>query len=248
MIKENGNRAVETISSIAIRLCETISCEECPVTIYEYEKRTPFQKELQHTPCCYNLETWIRSTAKKEEFPIKVIFLDIDGVLNDEQTFIDVHKYWKDTGNRKVEINIDMVKRLKEIVDNTGAKIVLSSSWRFGWDLIKDGECIPKSDHDKELNSILIEHGLSIYSKTGRSDDGKRHKEISEWLRTHQDIVSSFVIIDDETCDLMNYYNYGLVVKTSFRPAGEMIKDMKDCSGLQDTHVLQAIDILNKYD
>lgn len=176
---------------------------------------------------------------------MKIIFLDVDGVLNDEQTFIDVYKHWEKTGYRRIEINLDMVNRLKRIVDSTNAKIVLSSSWRFGWELIKDGECIPKTEHDKKLNSILSKYGLEVYSKTGRSDDGKRYKEIEEWLNGHDD-VESFVIIDDETYDLMNYYNKGFVVKTSFRPVGEMIKDMKDCSGLQDNHVLQAIDILNR--
>lgn len=176
---------------------------------------------------------------------MKIIFLDIDGVLNDEQTFIDIHNYWEETGYRKLEIDINMVKRLKKIIDATDAKVVLSSSWRFGWDLIADGNCIPRVKQDKELNDILLYHGIKVYSKTGRSKDGQRGKEISEWLDNHSGI-ESFVIIDDETSDLMDYYNRGLVVKTSFRPAGEMIKSMSDCSGLQDTHVVKAIEILNK--
>ena len=50
--------------------------------------------------------------------PEKVIFLDIDGVLN---------------SNCSTEPTIaeDMVKRLAYIVDKTGAFIVLSSSWRY---------------------------------------------------------------------------------------------------------------------
>lgn len=34
---------------------------------------------------------------------MKIIFLDIDGVLNDEQTFINVHNHWLETGHRKIE-------------------------------------------------------------------------------------------------------------------------------------------------
>ena len=46
----------------------------------------------------------------------KVIFLDIDGVLN------------QDNGGAKIEEQF--VRRLAHIVEETGAEIVLSSSWR----------------------------------------------------------------------------------------------------------------------
>ena len=50
--------------------------------------------------------------------PEKVIFLDVDGVMN---------------SNRSTEPTIaeDMVKRLAHIVEKTEASIVLSSSWRY---------------------------------------------------------------------------------------------------------------------
>lgn len=47
---------------------------------------------------------------------MKIIFLDIDGVLNYE--------------NSKSKVEEEKVKLLKEIVDKTGAEIVLSSDWR----------------------------------------------------------------------------------------------------------------------
>lgn len=63
--EEFEDRPIKTIECIAIRLCETINCNECPVTIYNYEKRTSFEKECQHIPCCYNLEKWIKDKAKE---------------------------------------------------------------------------------------------------------------------------------------------------------------------------------------
>ena len=48
----------------------------------------------------------------------KVIFLDIDGVLNDEGKNL----------KRGVYIDEEMTARLKKIVEATGAQIVLSSS------------------------------------------------------------------------------------------------------------------------
>ena len=74
---------------------------------------------------------------------MKVLFLDIDGVLNNDKTFEEVHDYYVKTGYHKVEIGLDMVERLFKIIEATGAKIVLSSSWRLGWNLIEDGNCVP---------------------------------------------------------------------------------------------------------
>lgn len=48
----------------------------------------------------------------------KVIFLDIDGVLNDEEHTSESY------------LDSMMVGRLKRIIDETGAEIILSSSWR----------------------------------------------------------------------------------------------------------------------
>ena len=54
---------------------------------------------------------------------IRILFLDFDGVLNHPLTW----------GNRDdTVIDIDKVKRLNDLLTKTGAKIVVSSSWRFG--------------------------------------------------------------------------------------------------------------------
>ena len=61
----------------------------------------------------------------------KVIFLDIDGVLTSNEWAENV---LKQEGYRVDEFNelcLGKIALLKEIVDATGAKIVLSSSWRF---------------------------------------------------------------------------------------------------------------------
>ena len=54
----------------------------------------------------------------------KFIFLDVDGVLNSKP-------YCERTGR---ELNPENVRQLKEIVDATGARIVLSSTWKQIWD------------------------------------------------------------------------------------------------------------------
>lgn len=55
---------------------------------------------------------------------MKVIFLDIDGV-------VCLHKDKKNWDNDEEVFDEDCCKRLKEIVSATGCKLVLSSSWRL---------------------------------------------------------------------------------------------------------------------
>lgn len=55
----------------------------------------------------------------------KVLFLDIDGVLNKKSDY-EVRMPENDI----LRINMVLVDRLKDIVQETGCKVVLSSSWR----------------------------------------------------------------------------------------------------------------------
>lgn len=170
---------------------------------------------------------------------MKVIFLDIDGVLNDRQTFQSRYEHHQSTGEWLLAIDETMVGRLANIVRKTSAEIVLSSSWRTGFSY---DTCEPLGEQAQGLVDILNKYGLSIYSRTGRGKD--RTDEIEEWLRNHKDI-NSFVILDDDSYDLQKFIGKELV-KTSFTASNEMVKDMSDCTGLQDEHVIKAINILNK--
>ena len=60
---------------------------------------------------------------------MKIIFLDIDGVLNSDEYFDKI----KNLNINGIENDIDIRKiiLLKKSLDETGAKIVLTSSWRY---------------------------------------------------------------------------------------------------------------------
>jgi len=169
---------------------------------------------------------------------MKVIFLDIDGVLNNENTFIKKYKEFSSTGKIIPEIDMQMVMRLKQIVNATGAVIVLSSSWKLGWD-INFTKC---SQHCKDLILIFSEYNLKIFDKTPNIEHGNRQREIKEWLKNHPE-TEKFVILDDETTFLMDFVGKQLV-KTSILPDGVMLTNMKDTTGLQEKHVKEAIKIL----
>ena len=169
---------------------------------------------------------------------MKVIFLDVDGVLNNQRTFQSMYEHHQSTGEWLLEVDEEMVGRLANIVSKTNAEIVLSSSWRTGFSY---DTCEPLGERAQGLVDILSKYGLSIYSRTGHGKD--RTDEVEEWLYNHKD-VDSFVILDDDSYDLQKFIGKELV-KTSFTAPSEMVKDMSDCTGLQEEHVVQAIKILN---
>jgi len=103
---------------------------------------------------------------------MKVVFLDIDGVLNDFTTDV----YGDDTPTDS------HLKILKHIIDETGAEIVLSSTWRL---FVKARKTVEKR---------LADFGMKLFGVT--MELRNRPDEIREWLSRHN--VENFVILDDE--------------------------------------------------
>lgn len=108
---------------------------------------------------------------------MKVIFLDVDGVLNNN-----------DYSMGKIQEN--KVKLLKQIVDSTGASLVLSSDWRNWWD---------KPDEDfRLLIELLSKYDMGLLSKTPITKHGYRGAEIHQWLNEWEgETIERFVILDD---------------------------------------------------
>lgn len=114
---------------------------------------------------------------------LRIIFLDIDGVLNDRKTrsrspggftFVDTPK----------------IRRLKRIIDATDAEVVLSSDWRYDRD-------DPALNADFiALENRLAKHGIEFYGFTPNIAWDKRGLEIQSWLDDHKG-VTGFVILDD---------------------------------------------------
>ena len=159
----------------------------------------------------------------------KIIFLDIDGVLNWHDTFIDnyqerlmLNKYLDESIESRTkiwmcDIEYEKVMLLKYICDVTGAKIVVSSSWRLSKPYIF-------------IEEKLIQMGLPIIGTTDFIYNN-RGDEIRDYLNNHK--VDRFIILDDEVFpdfnDLVNY-----LVKTDFYN-----------KGLDEVHVEEAIKILS---
>ena len=163
----------------------------------------------------------------------KVIFLDIDGVLNCRNSKSRCGMY---TG-----IDRDKTRRLAKIVNETGASIVLSSSWRHVW--IPDYKYKENIDiyTDSYAGKYLKNHlkkkgGLVAVDKTSQMHkfDTYRNQEILKYLTDHPHI-KYYVILDDASFlfDLTNPAIVNHIVLTD------------DKEGLTDKDADTAIQILN---
>jgi len=173
---------------------------------------------------------------------MKVVFLDIDGVLNASKTFERRYNKWNETGVIELEIDEFRLEYLKEIIDKTDSKIVLSSTWRFFFEN-NDGIVVPRNRKGIELYNLFNKYDLEIYDLTTKNNYLKREDQINLWISNHND-VDSFVVIDDESSDLKSFIGKQLI-KTSIVEDGEILTNMDDCIGLSEKPIEEAIEILN---
>lgn len=114
----------------------------------------------------------------------KVLFLDIDGVLNSKTWMLEQPRGMDFTR----AVNPDAVARLTSIVKRTQCKIVVSSTWRILFSLA-------------DLRKILIAAGFPapcpIVDATPHSNR-RRGREIQSWLDTSGKRVETFCIVDDD--------------------------------------------------
>lgn len=146
---------------------------------------------------------------------MKIIFLDIDGVLNCACT----HMREGDIFTYGGIINANLMNKLNELINNTDAKVVISSSWR-------------KINTQEEIKEYLEQAGFmgTIIGMTPTSSHGFRGLEIRDWLKSRTD-VENYIILDDDR-DML------LLQASHFFNA--------DCEfGLTDKIVYQATRFLN---
>lgn len=122
----------------------------------------------------------------------KIIFLDIDGVLNSNKS----KQYMPAPYSPEVlyvGIDEDKLLNLKHIVDTTGAEIYLTSTWKYSWDK-KD-----KSEQDAFANEIdkrFAAVGLKVTDKTYEDNPVFRGQGIHRVLNELR--PDGWVILDDE--------------------------------------------------
>lgn len=159
---------------------------------------------------------------------MKVIFLDIDGVLNCFSDYMVPSKpthEWDPSAMQKCGINLDLyptqVRRVNKLIEKTGAKIVLSTSWR-------------KGDETWWNNLLITLEGFGLLPVIiGKIPDLRtsRGEEVQAYLDEHPEVIQ-FVILDD----INEFTEYNLLdnfIQTNYQ------------LGIQDKDVERALEILN---
>lgn len=128
----------------------------------------------------------------------KIIFLDIDGVLNSN--------FWNENHHKEISdgtlIDMDKITLLSKLVHATDAEIVLHSGWKFWF----DANLQPLRKEAERLKSMLEQEGVYISDVTPdcTTEEIRKAKkfslvkaeEILTWLSAH-DEVSHWIVIDD---------------------------------------------------
>ena len=160
---------------------------------------------------------------------MKVIFLDIDGVLNSEEFFVEMTQNCRYDAYRSAGYSAKMsrnlcsldsvaIANLNHLITQTGAKIVVSSTWR--------------SD-DPFLQEVFAVVGIPAYvGITPYTVTRHRGLEINYWLDKHPE-VENYVILDDDN-DMLDKQLEHFVQTDAYK------------RGLSLENVEQAIKILNK--
>lgn len=163
---------------------------------------------------------------------MKLVFLDIDGVLNSAEYMRERRHLQRPSPH---SIDAAAVPRLNALTDRTGARIVVSSTWRLTRTVAR-------------LAEVLALHGVTgeVVAKTprlidhdalgpGRHRAAERGREIQRWLDEHN--ASSVVRVDDHDIVILDdnsdmaHLKHRLVLTTWER-------------GLQDHHVEYACALL----
>lgn len=126
---------------------------------------------------------------------MRVIFLDIDGVLNSSRTAVAYQQLLQH------KLDPIAVQILHRIVYTTEAHLVISSTWRLGndWETLIWG-CLREAGWEISYNSFHGLGGTPIIGRTGIGTGTRatRGHEIADWLEEHPE-VDDYIILDDDT-------------------------------------------------
>ena len=156
----------------------------------------------------------------------RVIFLDIDGVLNSGRWYYERGGYVPRDADMSAELDPSAIQCLNRIIDQTGAKVCISSSWR-----ILEDEC------EANIAEMLAKRGFvgEVIGRTpiyrGKCPEmTRRGLEIQAWIEASSPFDS--ICILDDSSDMAHLMPW--LVQTTW------------AHGLTDEHVPCAVRMLTE--
>lgn len=180
---------------------------------------------------------------------MKIIFLDIDGVLNCQTGYVNGYcKYVGKNGIRYQAFYPPSKSLLNKLIEETDAKIVISSTWRHsGLDYMRkvwDGE---------GMSGEIIDITPNLRGSIEQYRSIPRGIEIDTWLENRnfshifwseekqldyikESGIENYIIIDDDSDMLYNQKDHFVHVLPSPR----------NMDGFKEKHYLKGLEILSK--
>jgi len=176
----------------------------------------------------------------------KIIFLDIDGVLNSNDWYVRrQNEYEMDAVENQYpfyEFDPKAINRLNEIIKSTGAKVVVSSTWRLGRSVEElqtilnmvgfIGEVIDKTAHFSSIDGYTVPRGCEIEAWLDKKGFQRINWSIEkQQMYIDKSPVKNYIILDDDSDMLYNQKEHFVHTGWKF--------------GLDDLAMLKSINILN---
>jgi hypothetical protein len=157
------------------------------------------------------------------ESVVRVIFLDVDGVLNNSDFFSRISN-----ADKQELYDPDSVETLNKIVDQSKARLVISSTWR----LLHPYTTLRAIFRRNGIRGTILDYTPELtYVEESLVKRRERGHEIQQWLDDQEVKPDGFVILDDDS-DMAHLLPS--LVKTSF------------ARGLQEEHIEPVLQILMK--
>ena len=121
---------------------------------------------------------------------MKIIFLDVDGVLNSTDSAQAAFEREGRSFRYSEHMSTVLVARLNDLLDKTDAQVVISSTWRLCYELHEIFDILEKNGfkHDERI------FGVTPHPPEAR---GIRGLEIQAWMEQHGTKPNQIVILDD---------------------------------------------------
>lgn len=157
----------------------------------------------------------------------KVIYLDFDGVINGDETPCITLKTMWGVENTHIGLCPDLVDKINQIHDATGASVWVHSSWRDAYS-------------EEQIGELLLNAGLrapyegNIPNSNGRRMDSlysARGPDIRAHVESHG--IEKYVILDDMGPSFFEFEDRSFHVQTD------------SSSGIKNADVQMAVEILN---